>query len=965
MIESSPAPDHFVTLGCFALPSLLPSLNRPVSKRVLPRLDDPKWQVGARWRLGDFELDESRRELRWRGEVVSIEPKPLNLLMLLVRHPGELITKDELISRLWGGRPVSESVIARCVAKLRGALAKNQDWVRSVHGYGYRFDGWVEPLEEGPQTGQDRPLEPPKALPGREGWRLVKRLGTAGDSWLAEETDSGNQRVFKIAHDAARLTALKREATVYRLLAASNAPGVELLPLLDWNFHAPPYFLEFSYCKAGNLGEWLARRPVPLDRQQRLELISGLADQLSALHALGVLHKDIKPDNILVLEERDTALPRLALADLGSGGVLDFDRLHAIGITRMGLTLSALHTAETGDSGTPLYLAPEVLAGKPWTRQADIYALGIMLYQVLVGDLKRPLAPGWERDIDDALLREDIAATCDQSILHRLRDASELAQRLRRLAARHAERAAEAQARSEATRLRQHLARVQLRRRWQWAVSAALLIGAGVSTALYWQASNAEQRALQAEAVASAATEFLDQSVLGAADPYRAGGGLKVTVASVLDAAVADFKTLKAQPALQLRLGLTLASAYHNLGLEPQAREIGLLALSTTQKAGVDGSERDLHRLRDQLGWIELALARPDAARDQFQAILDDAPEPDMVAKARYGLARVRFEEGYFAESARAYQAVLAETPREDMAPWLQSDLRWDLAEAEFELHNWAAAEALIETVRQHYRAEVAPDHPRLLWLDVSDAYRLQMLERFGEAEQRLQQVRERTVATLGPNHPINQAALHMLGIIRNKQGRPAEALPLIEQVLSWRTRHYGEGHYLTRMSMGRLAEARILLGEPKMAEDLLRRAHMASSDALGADHPHTLDTERLLAEALLAQGRHSDAEVHFRQVLSLGGRRMPEHNNRLAWARYGLGRALLAQGEIAESRPLLEAAATNFRDNYRSGHSLLARIEALLLRKPAASGPTRLSLRPGAESLFPAPEQPAARYAG
>src|SRR3546814_11899439 len=90
--------------------------------------------------------------------------------------------------------------------------------------------------------------------------------------------------------------------------------------------------------------------------------------------------------------------------------MLDAQRLHALGITRLGFTqtVAALDT-----SGTPLYLAPEVLSGQPSTLQSDIYALGVMLYQAVVGDWNRPLAPGWERQVDDELLREDIAAAVD------------------------------------------------------------------------------------------------------------------------------------------------------------------------------------------------------------------------------------------------------------------------------------------------------------------------------------------------------------------------------------------------------------------------------------------------------------------------------------------------------------------------------------------------------------------------
>ena len=71
--------------------------------------------------------------------------------------------------------------------------------------------------------------------------------------------------------------------------------------------------------------------------------------------------------------------------------------------------------------------------GKPFTTQGDVYALGVLLYQMAVGDLARPLAPGWERDVPDELLREDIAACVEGDPQRRLSGAHELSERLRTL----------------------------------------------------------------------------------------------------------------------------------------------------------------------------------------------------------------------------------------------------------------------------------------------------------------------------------------------------------------------------------------------------------------------------------------------------------------------------------------------------------------------------------------------------
>ena len=85
-------------------------------------------------------------------------------------------------------------------------------------------------------------------------------------------------------------------------------------------------------------------------------------------------------------------------------------------------------------------MAPEVIEGRPATEGSDVYGLGVVLYQMAIGDFSRALAPGWERDIADEVLREDIAACLDGDAARRLASARELATRLRGLERRRAER---------------------------------------------------------------------------------------------------------------------------------------------------------------------------------------------------------------------------------------------------------------------------------------------------------------------------------------------------------------------------------------------------------------------------------------------------------------------------------------------------------------------------------------------
>ncbi len=186
--------------------------------------------------------------------------------------------------------------------------------------------------------------------------------------------------------------------------------------------------------------------------------------------------------------------------------MVDPRRLEALGITKMGFTQVAAQTS----GGTPLYIAPEVIAGQPFTIAADIYALGVMLYQLAVGDLRKPLAPGWESEVGDELLVEDIALAAAGDPARRLADAAHLATRLRSLETRRQARAAETAARERAERAQR--AMQELRRTRVFA--SALLVLAVAAIAGGATAYSARNDALAAHASTRAINDFLTDGVL-------------------------------------------------------------------------------------------------------------------------------------------------------------------------------------------------------------------------------------------------------------------------------------------------------------------------------------------------------------------------------------------------------------------------------------------------------------------
>ena len=101
--------------------------------------------------FGDYRLDIARRELRRGGEIVSLEPKAFDLLAFLVRHRDRVVSKDDLLQEVWGGRIVSEAALTTRINAVRRALGddgKSQRLVRTFTRKGVRFIGEVTELPD-------------------------------------------------------------------------------------------------------------------------------------------------------------------------------------------------------------------------------------------------------------------------------------------------------------------------------------------------------------------------------------------------------------------------------------------------------------------------------------------------------------------------------------------------------------------------------------------------------------------------------------------------------------------------------------------------------------------------------------------------------------------------------------------------------------------------------------------------
>jgi WD40 repeat protein/class 3 adenylate cyclase len=499
-------------------------------------------------------LQQRLQELSRRAPVPTRDRMGLHLGEVLIQEAGQQRTKDliglnvDLGARVMGLAQGGQILLTRAVFDSARQALKGEhiagvgplSWLN--HGP-YQLKGIEEaveicevgevgagPLRSPATTEKARRVEAPEGeavfgwrpavgqmVPGTA-WGLEEKLGEGGfgEVWLGRHQRLKEQRVFKFCFRADRIRSLKRELTLFRLLKERIGEHPNIVRLYEVYFDEPPYFLEEDYVEGRDLGHWCEAQggvnAVPLET--RLEIVAQVADALQAAHECGVIHRDVKPGNILVhrssrREEALTAAGEAAteksepphvgcyevlvkLTDFGIGQVVSEEYL--AGVTRAGFTQTMLSTSSS-QSGTQLYLAPELLAGEPATTRSDIYSLGVVLYQMLVGAFNRPLTSDWTEDIADPLLRDDLRHCVAGKPADRFVGAGQLAKNLRSLPERRAE--LERQQAELAARERAAYRRGIIRTASLAAVIVALVTGLAI-VALH-QSRKAKATALRAE----------------------------------------------------------------------------------------------------------------------------------------------------------------------------------------------------------------------------------------------------------------------------------------------------------------------------------------------------------------------------------------------------------------------------------------------------------------------------------
>ncbi|MFH1278489.1 MAG: serine/threonine-protein kinase [Candidatus Eisenbacteria bacterium] len=768
--------------------------------------------------------------------------------------------------------------------------------------------------------GSASPL-PLGATPGLVGsmidkYRLLEVLGAGGmgEVYLAEQTAPIRRKValkiIKLGMDTKEVIA--RFESERQALAMMDHLNIAKIHDAGATEQGRPYFV-MEHVKGVPITQFCDTNR--LSTRERLELFGEVCQAIHHAHQKGIIHRDIKPSNILVSLQNGNPIPK----------VIDFGVAKATSPIRTGCTV---FTAQGQLVGTPEYMSPEQadLTELHVDTTSDVYSLGVLLYELLIGAL--PFESGALRaagyDEIRRIIREDeppkpssrLSALGDRAVdvaNGRKTSVSALARRVRGeldwiiMRAMEKDRSRRYQSASElALDIERYLRDepvvagpprttyrlMKLIRRHKRAVGSlvaiitALAIGLGVSTTMFFRAESARERAVS-EALKVARINTFLQEMLGSVNP--AEKGQDVTVRETLDEAARHVEMeLADQPEIQAAVRSTIGITYAALGLYDSADSHLVAALAT--RRSVLGDEH-----------------------------LD-------VATGLYNLASLRQMQGEYAEAERLFQDAIA------MRKKLHKGEHGDIAAGLLGLGSvyssegrYSEAEPLLRETLAMQRRLFGEEHSSVAEGLNDLATLLQLQGKYAEAEPLFQQALAMRTKLLGEKHPQVAGTLNDLATLLQEEGKYAEAETLFREALSIRKELFGEEHPEISVSLSNLALVLRLRGKYAEAEPFYREALAMQRKLHGEEHPNMAANLHNLATLLKIQGRYAEAEPLSREAVAMVKKSYGEEHPHTATCLATLAGLLAFRDKDAEAESLYLAALAMRKKALGEEHSAIA----------------------------------------
>jgi eukaryotic-like serine/threonine-protein kinase len=742
--------------------------------------------------------------------------------------------------------------------------------------------------------------------------------GGMGEVWVAQQTEPVKRlvalKLIKAGMDSRAV--IQRFEQERQALAIMDHPNIARV--LDGGLtpNGQPFFV-MELVDGLPLTKFCDEAKLP--PKERLELFVPICRAVQHAHQKGVVHRDLKPANILVTTVDGRPVPK----------VIDFGVAKA---TAGKLADESLVTQFGSVVGTPEYMSPEQAGapGEDIDTRADIYSLGVVLYELLTGlrpiDAKRlrqaalsemirvirevePSKPSTRLSTDEslpslaavrqteprrlmAMLRGDldwVVMKClEKHRERRYETASGLARDIQRYLDGDP---VEACPPSVSYRLGKFARKHRAAMATAGAFALLLISATAISVALAYAADRERDRATAAEAKtrderdralkaeaqaraeadkAKAINDFLTADLLAQAEPAKNAAEDRVTLLDVLDRAADRVgRRFEGKPEVEAAVRESISRAYHGL-------------------AAWDKAERQARALRE--------LARRPGA------------DPDEFYRAEGELAHVLRHRGQVGADTLEMARSAAEGLKRVLGPEHLTTLvaMSDLAVAYLDSGQRDVAVPIFEETLKALKAKLGPDHPDTLSVmnNLAVAYghagRLDLALPLHEETLRLTRARQ------GPDHPDTLTRRNNLAETYVAAGKADLALPLYEETLKLMKARLGPDHLDTLVVMNNLAEAYNAAGKPARARPLLEEALRLRRAKLPANHPDVLTSMNNLAESYKAAGDLSLAlplleEAHKVRKAARG----PEHPDTLAGMN-NLGDAYKAAGKLDLALPIM-----------------------------------------------------------
>jgi len=719
-------------------------------------------------------------------------------------------------------------------------------------------------------------------------YRLLQKIGEGGmgEVWEAEQTEPVQRRValklIKRGMDSAQVIA--RFETERQALALMDHPAIAKVFDAGTTEHGRPFFV-MEHVRGVPIAEYCDRHRMTV--RQRLELFIQVCEGIQHAHQKAIIHRDVKPSNILVSEQDGRPAPK----------IIDFGVAKA---TAHRLTEQTLFTELGQLIGTPEYMSPEQaeLTGEDIDIRTDVFSLGMVLYRLLVGAM--PFEPKELRSAGLVELQRRIREEEPPKPSTRVTRMGETSTRT----ARNRQTTVPALVRN-------------LRGDLDWIVMKALEKDRG-------------RRYETAHAFALDVERFLGDQTVSARPPsaaYRAGKFVRRHRAGVAALSIVLLSLIVA-------VIVTTSSLVRATKAEELARAEADRATAVTSFLEATLSSADPAKDGRDVRVVEVINRASQQVGSQFEK------QPETEISVRETLAKTFLALGQFESAAEQFEIahrIRSELFGPEDAYTLRAAL--SLAATAWYLGDSERAEELTRQTLQAATEFLGPDHDLVLEATTNLAVFMDSQGKYVEAEPLNRSVLESARARHGDDHEATWTAANNLAICLKRLGELTEAETLYRETLAFRTKNAGAEHPETLNVKHNLAMLLTAQGKSSESVKLHRETLETKLGVFDAGHPHVLSSMNGLGMALIAEEELDEAVTVFEELLALADSQYSRTHRKSLLFRSHYGVCLLKMGRISEAEEVLTQTYLGLSDALGPSHDTTIEVAEHLVGLYEAEG--------------------------